>query len=485
MKIVDIVLLVASALGLAALIGFSVMKFPAKGQDFAAQLSGDVRAALDGAGHGDVRVEMDGQTARLSGPVASGEAALAIEDLVLAAAGPGGPVFGGVTTVESAFDEVAPVSPFVWRVTHTDNGKLILTGHVPDDASRDALSALADGLGGVELDDRTALAAGAPEGDWRGAAALGLRAATELDSGAATLEDTTLRVAGVAVDNARRARLSAEVANLAAPFVGKPDIRGPSLWSARHLDGQLVLDGEVASEDERTEILEIAEANFTGSVVDDMGIAGEAAYGGWLDGVRLGLPHFASFRSGFMGFDPEGIGGFVFDGEASGSTLAFLREDMSRLEGPFTAEVGGQEVLVDVAEIADIDFSGDARAACEGAFAAVLETNTVVFASGNAQISRESGQTLDKLMAVANRCDGALAFELGGHTDSSGERAYNVFLSEARAQAVADYMTARGFDGERLSVVGYGPDNPIADNANAEGRAANRRLEFKVLERSE
>jgi len=88
-------------------------------------------------------------------------------------------------------------------------------------------------------------------------------------------------------------------------------------------------------------------------------------------------------------------------------------------------------------------------------------------------------------MAVAGQCAPDLFFELGGHTDNLGDPAFNVFLSESRAQAVADYMTSRGFTGDRLSVVGYGPDQPVADNATPDGRAANRRLEFKVLERSD
>lgn len=485
MRIFDAVLAIVGALGVLAVLAWSYLNFPQKAETITSALESDVRGALDAAGHSNVTVEMDGQVAILGGPATTPDSAAAIEAIALEAAGQGGPVFGGVSAVRTAFDGLPEVSPFIWRATRTDAGKLILTGHVPGADARNALAALATGVGATDIEDRSELGAGAPAGDWVGAASLGLRAAAELDTGTAKLEDTTLTVSGIAMDNERRARLSAEVANIAAPFTGEPDIRGPSLWSARHVSGQLVLDGEVASEDERAEITAIASANFDGNVVDDMRIAGEEAYGGWLDGVRLGLPHFARFRSGFMGFDPEGIGGFVVDGEASGSTLAFLREDMARLDGPFSVEIGGAEIQVEVAEISGIDFGDDPRLACESAFAAVLETNAVVFASGNAEISRESGETLDKLMAVATRCDPALTFELGGHTDSSGERAYNVFLSDARAQAVANYMTARGFSGERLSVVGYGPDAPIADNTSAEGRAANRRLEFKVLERSE
>ena len=53
-------------------------------------------------------------------------------------------------------------------------------------------------------------------------------------------------------------------------------------------------------------------------------------------------------------------------------------------------------------------------------------------------------------------------------------------LSERRAQSVTSYLTAQGIDGSRLSSRGAGPDNPIADNASAEGRAQNRRVEVNL-----
>ena len=108
-----------------------------------------------------------------------------------------------------------------------------------------------------------------------------------------------------------------------------------------------------------------------------------------------------------------------------------------------------------------------------------------MFETGSAAISRESGETLDKIMAVSSTCAETLVFEVGGHTDNRGAQEANTVLSEARAQAVANYMRDAGFDVARLVVKGYGPDQPKADNATAEGRAANRRIEFKVQERSE
>lgn len=72
--------------------------------------------------------------------------------------------------------------------------------------------------------------------------------------------------------------------------------------------------------------------------------------------------------------------------------------------------------------------------------------------------------------------------EIAGHTDSQGEDAFNLDLSTRRAEAALAFFVAAGETPERFVVVGYGEDQPIADNATTEGRARNRRIEFIALE---
>ncbi len=68
--------------------------------------------------------------------------------------------------------------------------------------------------------------------------------------------------------------------------------------------------------------------------------------------------------------------------------------------------------------------------------------------------------------------------EISGHTDNRGNQQANQILSEQRAQAVAAYFRKQGVADARLKAVGYGPNQPIADNTTEEGRAANRRVEI-------
>jgi outer membrane protein OmpA-like peptidoglycan-associated protein len=67
-----------------------------------------------------------------------------------------------------------------------------------------------------------------------------------------------------------------------------------------------------------------------------------------------------------------------------------------------------------------------------------------------------------------------------GHTDSQGQRQYNMDLAKKRADAVRDQLVSRGVASDRIKSVGIGPDRPVADNKSAEGRANNRRVEIIV-----
>ncbi|MEG1951083.1 MAG: OmpA family protein [Bacteroidales bacterium] len=78
-----------------------------------------------------------------------------------------------------------------------------------------------------------------------------------------------------------------------------------------------------------------------------------------------------------------------------------------------------------------------------------------------------------------------IKIEISGHTDNTGSVTHNQKLSENRARAVVDYLVARGMSVDRLLYKGYGLDQPCAPNTTVEGRALNRRTEFKIIENNE
>ncbi len=76
-----------------------------------------------------------------------------------------------------------------------------------------------------------------------------------------------------------------------------------------------------------------------------------------------------------------------------------------------------------------------------------------------------------------------ILLEVAGHTDSIGSLKFNQALSEKRAKAVVEYLTANGVPQEKLKSIGYGFLKPVATNATEEGRQKNRRTEFLLSER--
>ena len=72
-----------------------------------------------------------------------------------------------------------------------------------------------------------------------------------------------------------------------------------------------------------------------------------------------------------------------------------------------------------------------------------------------------------------------------GHTDSTGAREYNMTLSERRARSVSHYLAGLNVKSSRFSIMGYGPDQPIASNDTADGRQKNRRVELAVIANQE
>jgi OmpA-OmpF porin, OOP family len=118
----------------------------------------------------------------------------------------------------------------------------------------------------------------------------------------------------------------------------------------------------------------------------------------------------------------------------------------------------------------------------------VLEQQTVTvlrsvsFEFDSSRLTADARRALDRVGAGLRGQPG-MRVEIAGHTDALGSEAYNQRLSLARATAVRNFLTAIGIDGSRLQVRGYGASQPVADNDTDDGRAENRRVEFKVLNR--
>ena len=120
----------------------------------------------------------------------------------------------------------------------------------------------------------------------------------------------------------------------------------------------------------------------------------------------------------------------------------------------------------------DVDSSG----------CAVLDAKLkgVHFKSGSAQLTADSKLVLNEVADVLKKAEGH-RIQVQAHTDSQGSEADNLKLSKARARSVMNYLISKGISAQRLQSEGFGETLPIASNETAEGRALNRRVEFKPI----
>lgn len=109
-----------------------------------------------------------------------------------------------------------------------------------------------------------------------------------------------------------------------------------------------------------------------------------------------------------------------------------------------------------------------------------LSLQAVTFESDSAVLTGVATGLLDGIGASLNN-QANVSLEIAGHTDDTASEAYNLKLSQLRAEAVRQYLIGRGIDGARLTTRGYGEAQPLVANDSDANRALNRRVDFKLL----
>ncbi|MBJ9985762.1 OmpA family protein [Acinetobacter sp. S40] len=117
----------------------------------------------------------------------------------------------------------------------------------------------------------------------------------------------------------------------------------------------------------------------------------------------------------------------------------------------------------------------------DGSVGLVMPGN-ITFDTNKSNIKPNFYSTLNKVAQTLAE-DNKSAILVTGYTDSTGNDSINIPLSQARAQAVASYLSGQGVSSARINAQGYGSANPIASNATADGREQNRRVEISIYER--
>lgn len=207
-------------------------------------------------------------------------------------------------------------------------------------------------------------------------------------------------------------------------------------------------------------------------------------------GLEYGLNNGVALRAGIDLYDKDA--GMVFVSVMKRFGLEKKRKIIVEPE-PVVVPVVEPEPVVIAPVVLDSDKDGviDAEDKCaespanikvdpKGCSIIAVEIEGVNFEPRLFDLAEESKRILDEAVIVI-KANPELQIEVQAHTDYKGSVKANLKLSEQRAQSVKAYLVSQGVDESQLDAKGYGEDQPIADNKTEEGRAKNRRVELKVI----
>ena len=113
-------------------------------------------------------------------------------------------------------------------------------------------------------------------------------------------------------------------------------------------------------------------------------------------------------------------------------------------------------------------------------YESIIELKNLNFESAKYDIKQKYYTDLNDIFGYLKQ-EKNINIEIAGHTDNIGEEAYNQKLSNDRALSVKSFLVRKGIDSKRIKCVGYGEQQPIADNSTEFGREKNRRIEIRIL----
>jgi OOP family OmpA-OmpF porin len=227
--------------------------------------------------------------------------------------------------------------------------------------------------------------------------------------------------------------------------------------------GQVVVGGKVPDEATKAAVLQrLRDTYGAANVVDQIEVGDVATPPNWTANVqKLIGPQLKQISKGQLKIDGTQIDvkGEVHN-EAQRQQLA---SDMANALNPTYTIRNGLRV----------------SASQQGLLDQTLANRTIEFETGSATLTPQGKAILDQMAAVLAKMT-SNTVEIIGHTDNSGNRSSNIALSQARADAVKGYLVSKGIAPQQLSTTGVGPDQPIASNDTNDGRARNRRIEFRA-----
>lgn len=453
-------------------------------------------------------VSVSDKTVKIEGVAASSAAFSGLQDLLTRLP----------ASVTLASVSVAPpsVTPYVFSA-RKEGQTLALSGLSPSFAARDSLLAdLRARFSAISVNQSLQFASpAAPESEWSANRATLLTQLLRLNEGNLSVSDGVVSLSGVAPGVFEREQILAALAKLPpglslgrialaipeTPPVGHllpppveaaepvfpvipppqivvpappppppplpPPVIVPLAWQAERTPTRLVVTGLANAALSRA-----ASRLFASSGLTDDTVAGRDMPPALVEKGEKMLDFLARLESGKLVLNEAGI---TLSGHAP---LSVIRDEI--LAGIAGLASDGVKIAATITAPAPPPPPPPAPPhRCQSDVDATLSTGVVNFASGRAALTSQSEMLLKAIAEALGRCADAKV-EISGHTDNQGDPDDNMELSEERALAVVEWLVAAGISPDRLKAAGYGDTRPVAANDTAEGRAQNRRIEFKL-----
>jgi OOP family OmpA-OmpF porin len=392
---------------------------------------------------------------------------------------------GLVTSIDITAPRPA-ITPFTLRFVRDEAGARFDACSADSVEARAAILQAARQSGAVGVLECT-IGLGSPSPRWQAATVAAIRAIGELGAGTVTFSDTDVSLvvpATVTVEqldqvastlqsrlpdifSLQTTRLLPEADTLAA----QP---GVEFVAARNAEGQVTLRGRLTDDRLNAAVQALARSAFGLDAVQMRVEVDPDTPEGWPLRALLAVDVLSQLEHGQVRVRPGqlDIAGVTGDAAASDRISQMLAEKL------------GQGAVFNMNLTYDERFDPVAMqptpARCEAWIGEILARQQITFDPGSSTIVAAAAKVVDEIAEVMRSC-GRMEMEIGGHTDSQGRLDTNMRLSQQRAEAVIAALLARGVPVSDLLAKGYGPEFPIADNATAAGRDANRRIEFRLI----
>ena len=384
-------------------------------------------------------------------------------------------------SIQKSVISPASVTPYSLEMEKTD-GLVTIKGYVPDERTRSVIKTEAEKANpGATIIDRTWVASGVPEGmAWDEAGRYAVSRLGELSKGKASILIDQFSIEGPAssAENYKisKGTITAGLAGgmkLSREAITLPVV-DPYTWSITRKGANAKIIGYVPEQ-------KLADTNVTtasrilgrNSKITDEQLLGGGAPRGLASVTSIGINAISRLEDSKASIVGTNL---TVTGEALSQIAAdTLTTQVERSLPP--GFIGKATITVRAVKPEQIVPAN----VCQNIFNNELKFNSIFFEVSKANIKDESFGLLDRLVFAARRCP-LSRISIEGHTDSDGAEAFNQNLSENRAKAIRDYLSKSGILGSRMDILGHGETKPVADNNTKEGKAKNRRIEFRVIQ---